>query len=84
MSSKWRDRWVLCIRNRGCRGSLEIGKVYRAIPDIRGAAHRFVRVIDEPGEDYLYPEKYFLALELNEPVKKALLRASQQHFAGTA
>jgi hypothetical protein len=51
-------------------------KLYRAIPDTRAARLHFLRIVDESGEDYLYPERYFLPLELTRPVKKALLRAS--------
>jgi hypothetical protein len=67
---------VVCIRNRGCKASLELRKVYEAIPDEVAARRHFIRIVDESGEDYLYPEEYFLALELSRPVKKALLYAS--------
>ena len=68
--------FVICIRNSGYKASLELRKVYEMIPDEQAAKRHFLRIVDESGEDYLFPEKFFLALELNEPVKKALLRAS--------
>jgi len=69
-------RFFVCIRNTGYKASLELRKLYRAIPDSRAASLHFLRIVDESGEDYLYPEKYFLPLELTKPLKKALLRAS--------
>jgi hypothetical protein len=74
--SKKGVRWVICIRSVDYETVLEVYKLYRAIPDIKGASHRLVRVIDESGEDYLYPKDYFLPVELSRPVKKTLLRAS--------
>ena len=69
-------RFVVCVCNTGYKASLELRKLYRAIPDTRAARLHFLRIVDESGEDYLYPERYFLPLELTRPVKKALLRAS--------
>jgi hypothetical protein len=54
---------------------LEVRKVYQAVPDASATAHRLVRVIDESGEDYLYPADYFVPLELPTGVKKVLARA---------
>jgi len=69
-------RFFVCIRNTGYKASIELRKLYRAIPDSRAASLHFLRIVDETGEDYLYPEKYFLPLELTRLVKKALLGAS--------
>jgi hypothetical protein len=66
--------FVLCVKNKNYPASLEVRKVYEAIPDSSAAAHRLVRVIDESGEDYLYPEKYFVPLELPASVKRSLVR----------
>lgn len=51
--------YVICTRNEGYTASLELHKVYRTIPDARAARDRLVRVIDESGEDYLYPMDCF-------------------------
>lgn len=59
-------RFVLCIDNEGYPVSLEIRKVYRSLPDSTAARHRMIRVIDESGEDYLYPEDRFVRIELPE------------------
>ena len=50
---------VVCVRNAGYEASLDCGKRYRLLPDAEAAGHRQVRIIDESGEDYLYPESCF-------------------------
>jgi hypothetical protein len=57
-------RYLLCIDNRAYPASLEPRKVYRAVPDAAAEAHGLVRVIDESGEDYLYPAERFVAIEV--------------------
>ncbi len=69
-------RFVICIRNEGYEVSLERRKVYEVIADPASARHRLTRVIDESGEDYLYPEDFFLPIGLPKPVEKALLAVS--------
>jgi len=71
-----KKRFVVCVRNTGYPASLELRKIYQALPDADAEAHHLVRVIDESGEDYLYPEKFFLALDLPQVVETALRRAS--------
>lgn len=56
--------YVLCIDNEGYPASLEVRKVYVTLPDDQAAARQFIRVIDETGEDYLYPMKYFVPIEI--------------------
>ena len=51
--------FVVCIQNPGCEASLEILKIYRAIPDEAAEFHGYLRVIDEDGEDYWYPKEWF-------------------------
>jgi hypothetical protein len=69
-------QFVICIQNDGYPASLELWKVYRAVPDKKAARHQLIRVIDESGEDYLYSETYFVPIKLPQAVKEALLRAS--------
>lgn len=64
--------YVLCIDDGGYPESLEKRKVYAMLPDERAAANNYVRVIDETGEDYLYPMKYFVRIELPPEVLNAL------------
>jgi hypothetical protein len=71
MSVGRKRRFLLCVRNRGC-DDLELRKVYEQLRDEVAEAEAWVRVIDESGEDYLYPEKYFVALELPQAAMRAL------------
>jgi hypothetical protein len=67
---------VVCVNNEGYRASLELRKIYQALPDDDAAAHRMVRVVDESGEDYLYPVDYFMPVTLPETVVEALALAA--------
>ena len=70
-----RSSYVLCVRNRGYRASLELRKVYRKIADAWAHSHNLIRVVDESGEDYLYPARFFRALNIPQSVRSALRRA---------
>ena len=52
-------------------------KIYRALPDAEAAKHGYIRVVDETGEDYLYPRKYFIAVALS----RTLPRTARRTFA---
>ena len=67
----------LCLNNEGYPASLEVGKLYRVIPDDEAAAHSYIRVIDESGEDYAYAANRFHLMQLPTAIEKALLSASQ-------
>ena len=69
-------RFVICIHNEEYPASLELRKIYRVVPDESAARHKFVRIVDESGEDYLYPESYFIPIKVPATVEKALLMAS--------
>jgi hypothetical protein len=69
-------RFSLCVKNDGYPASLEVRKLYQVLPDPEAAARGYVRVIDESGEDYLYPENYFVPVELPHAVADALAQAS--------
>lgn len=64
-------QFVLCIRNEGC-DDLELRKAYQVLPDASAAKEGYVRVIDESGEDYLYPADYFLPVALPASVAEQL------------
>ena len=64
------ERFVICVENRGA-DDLEVRKVYRALRDKDAAATGYVRVIDESGEDYLYPVDYFVFVALPKEAKRA-------------
>ena len=63
----------LCLNNEGYAASLEVGKVYRLLPDDEAAVHGYIRVIDESGEDYAYTTDRFHLIQLPTAVEKALL-----------
>jgi hypothetical protein len=69
-------QYLLCVRNDAYPASLEVRKVYRALPDPAAAAKRFVRVIDESGDDYLYPADYFVPIELPHAARSAFAKAT--------
>jgi hypothetical protein len=69
-------RFVICIRNEGYEVSLERRKVYEIVADPASEKHHLLRVIDESGEDYLYPEDFFLPIELPKAVEKVLVGVS--------
>lgn len=61
---KEEPRFVVCIENKTYPASLEFGKIYRVLKDKKAAQHKMLRVIDESGEDYLYPERFFVDIKL--------------------
>jgi hypothetical protein len=67
--------FVICIRNEGHEASLELRKVYEVVADQASEQHHRLRIIDEAGEDYLYPETFFVSIELPKAVEKALVFA---------
>jgi hypothetical protein len=69
-------RLLICLDNSGYEVSLERRKIYVAIPDAKAEKHGQVRVVDESGEDYLYPEDLFINADLPQPVRRAVLQAA--------
>ena len=67
-----RARFVVCIDNAAYPASLELHKIYQALADDRAAAGGDLRVVDESGEDYLYPAEWFVAVELPRRVRTSL------------
>ena len=68
--------FAVCINNAGYPASLELRKIYRILPASETEAAHHLRVIDESGEDYLYPSARFLLVALPQTVRRALLKAS--------
>jgi hypothetical protein len=69
-------RYAVCIKNRGNEASLERNKLYVVLPDRRAEADGLMRVIDEDGEDYLYPADWFVAVEVPKAVERSVRKAS--------
>ncbi len=69
-------KYVLCLRN-GDYVDLDIGKAYVSLPDDKSALRGMIRVVDESGEDYLYPKDWFVAIAL-PPTAKRMLSSSMR------
>lgn len=69
-AKRTKKRFLLCVRNKGCE-DLELRKLYEQCPDARAAEDDYVRVVDESGEDYLYPADYFVVVELPREAERA-------------
>ncbi len=65
-TKKRRRRFVVCVRNDENPAALKLRKTYEALPDGKAAQNHLIRVVDELGEDYLYPESYFVAVKNSE------------------
>jgi len=63
--------FALCIENKECE-DLEKRKIYKVLPDDEAAKEGYLRIVDESGEDYLYPESYFILVELPREAQDAL------------
>jgi hypothetical protein len=69
-------QYVVCIKNEEYSASLELRKIYQVLPDKESLRHDLIRIIDESGEDYLYPASYFLPIKLSATAQKAVQLAS--------
>lgn len=75
---KRQAQFAICVRNKDYPASLELRKVYRLLADEEASKHHQMRVVDESGEDYLYPADYFVPIRLPQAVKKLLAVEAQQ------
>ena len=66
----------VCVSNEGYAASLERRKIYVGLSDPASEKLGFLRIVDESGEDYLYPKSFFRPIALPQPVKKAVLAAA--------
>jgi hypothetical protein len=65
-------QYVVCLANRGYSASLVVRRIYRTIPDPEAAKRGLLRIVDETGEDYLFPETFFAAIEISKGLKARL------------
>ena len=70
------SEFVVCINNSEYPASLELHKIYRVIADKEVEDEGDIRVIDESGEDYIYPSSYFVPIQVPQTVEESLLKAS--------
>ena len=71
-----KNRFVVCLDNEGYEASLEIRKIYETIPDSKASKHHQVRIIDESGEDYLYPANHFVEIKVPHSLEVAFSKAA--------
>ena len=76
MAKKKEQQFAVCVNNDEYPASLEVRKIYEVLPDEKAAKHGLVRIIDESGEDYLYPQDFFVAIEIPEAAERVFLKAS--------
>lgn len=69
-------QFAVCINNDEYPASLELHKIYRVLPDEAAAADGDLRVVDESGEDYLFPAEWFVMVQVPVAVEQSLLRAA--------
>ena len=65
-------RYVICLRNDGA-DDLELRRLYEVVPDAASEQRAHLRVLDESGEDYVYPQEFFAAVEVSEETERALV-----------
>ncbi|MFQ5606097.1 MAG: hypothetical protein ACE5HS_22725 [bacterium] len=71
-----RTQFVVCIKNDSYLASLELRKIYQLLPDNDAEKHNLIRIVDESGEDYLYPADFFVPIDLPETLEKVFARAA--------
>ena len=64
-------KFALCVSNKDCE-DLEKRKIYEFLPDDEADKEGYLRIIDESGEDYLYPKSYFVIVQLSQEAQEAL------------
>ncbi len=75
-TSEAKRAFAVCVRNAGYEASLELHKIYTVLPDAEAEKDGDTRVIDESGEDYLYPADWFVPIDVPDAVEASLLEAT--------
>lgn len=75
---KSNPRFAICVKNSGYPASLELHKIYRVLSDKEAQTDGDLRVIDESGEDYLFPADYFILIDLPQTIVRALNKSFAQ------
>ena len=79
MSSE--KHFVVCVRNDEYEGALELRKIYEVLEDRDAEPHDLMRVIDESGEDYLYPRQWFLPIQLPQNIEEVIVEIAHREPA---
>jgi hypothetical protein len=67
--------WMICLTNKGYEASLEARKIYNVVADEKAQAVGMVRIVDESGDSYLYPNEMFASIAIQQTLEKQLLAA---------
>jgi len=76
MTKKKEQQFAVCVKNEDYPASLEVRKIYEVLPDVKAAKHGLIRILDESGEDYLYPQDFFVQIEIPEAAETVFEKAS--------
>lgn len=72
MNTNTSPQFVVCLKNDRYEASLEPRKIYQVLPDQKAESHKMIRIIDESGEDYLFPASLFSPISLSQTLIKEL------------
>ena len=84
MTNRMSRHVAVCISNEGNEVSLQMWKIYKVLPDADASSEGLIRVIDETGEDYLFPEEYFAPIDLPSRLQRSFERAVRERRRATA
>jgi hypothetical protein len=76
MAKAKKKQFYICVDNTGYEASLERRKIYQAVSDAAAARLDLIRIVDESGESYLYPDDMFVSVSLTASVRKAVMQAA--------
>jgi len=76
--------FAICVNNSGYPASLELHKIYRVLPDDDADVDGDLRIVDESGEDYLYPASYFILVDLPQNTERVLADSFSRHLQPVA
>jgi hypothetical protein len=66
-------KFVVCIKNQAYKASLELGKIYQVLNDVKASKNNMIRVVDESGESYLYSKDMFVSIKVPKKVEDVLI-----------
>jgi hypothetical protein len=73
MTTKTSPQFIFCLKNNGCEASLEPRKIYQVLSDKEAESRKMIRVIDESGEDYLFPVSLFSPISFPQTLVRELV-----------
>jgi hypothetical protein len=77
-----KPKFLLCVHNKGYEASLEPRKLYENLPDKEAERHNQLRIVDESGEDYLYPSEFFAPIRLPMKTRNRIVQEQPNQSSG--